>query len=1007
MTHATSRLSCSLVALCLSGLLACGGGGNANPSTALGTGSGSPTGTGTGTGIGTGTANGAYTLPPTLTGHVKTAVTTGNALVCATADELIDATLATIDYQRTAFDAVITQLYNLNSNGTAKTDGTSLTALSWDPRHDTALLSATFGVNTEVIVTNETTAGVAAGAKGLAIAGQTASKSRYLVMGTNPFRTDVNRNNASVVNAQMDQFMVNGIQWLTGKAKGEALKVAILQMDESTWFADESATRTWLTAKLGANVTFNTAGLYDGANSGNILRDGADLVIVSQAYDAAKEDPKQITAGLKALMDAGKPVLYVNLDGGPNALGTQLYNLFQVQYSGDNYWSHLRATGLNGGSLLGRLGTDMVSIREMLTRLKSGTYDFTLANHTSTPELSAVYATQFQNGANAVRGMVGSYDASRVDIFKTDGKEVAKLLTLIGDRLRQDIVYPMSADKTSPREFLRAYYADHSVYNFRAINPAQKDLGTFSTKDLSKVTPISKTVSMTSCVPFKAAGVYALPGKPMKVSRLDAGSVTVRVSINSIRSGSTHEWDPNGYTRPKYLWSNAITLNPGEAVTLTNPYGGPVQVSFSTNDVPVELQFENVGQHAYWGSAADDDSFAQALATAEFDWAELSAGAFVIHSKLDRFKNTTMRGTLWSTPQTVATATMQYAHNHTHVLAGFRGEGIVEVPEVHGWAASKGFTVATFSSMQHMNADQATCGGGCSGNPYDTWGAFQVIEHGNLHEIGHGLQSGRMLFSTGTVQQGGHGATNFYSTYARQLFYENTGLHDAGDGSRGGIGLMSTPSATPDALFKALVGCASSPDPGAAMELVMQNALSGATPDPNDHNFDPDAATTASLATQSYDYNYTVFYQMQMQAVKRGKLAIGHHLIPRLHILERNYNAALKDAATWDAAKASLGFGTLSYDQAKALPTNDWLVIATSWAVGLDFRNLLDMMGCRFGATASAQVAAFNFASTGKEYMLANNGSAANFKNSRAFTEYGSAIQIKTVIISPTATWPW
>lgn len=218
---------------------------------------------------------------------------------------------------------------------------------------------------------------------------------------------------------------------------------------------------------------------------------------------------------------------------------------------------------------------------------------------------------------------------------------------------------------------------------------------------------------------------------------------------------------------------------------------------------------------------------------------------------------------------------------------------------------------------------------------------------------------------------------------------------------------MGTQPTTPTAIFKALVGCASAPDPGEAMELVMQNALSGATPDPNDHNFDPDPATLSSLATQSYDYNYRVFDQLSFQAVKRSKLAAGMHLIARLHILERNYNAALKDVATWEATKGNLGFGTLSFDQAKALKNNDWIVIAASWAVGLDYRSLLDMMGCRFSAEASAQVASFGFPSTGREYITANNYNGAWFKDSRVFGEFGSAVQIKTTVISPTAIWPW
>ena len=97
------------------------------------------------------------------------------------------------------------------------------------------------------------------------------SGSRYLAMGSNPFRTGIS--------GQMDQFMLNAIGWLTGKAAGAPFKVALVQLDEGYWFPDESKTRAWLTAKYGAAVTTNAANAYDGANLGRILTDGADLVI--------------------------------------------------------------------------------------------------------------------------------------------------------------------------------------------------------------------------------------------------------------------------------------------------------------------------------------------------------------------------------------------------------------------------------------------------------------------------------------------------------------------------------------------------------------------------------------------------------------------------------------------------------------------------------------------------------------------------------------------------------
>ena len=121
-----------------------------------------------------------------LNAKVQTALTTGNALTGATADDFLEATLATVEAQRTKFDPLLARLYNLNPDGTAKADGSSLTAVSWDPRHDCALLAGSFGENVELITTNQTATGAPAPAKAIAVAGETEGKARTWCWGPTP-----------------------------------------------------------------------------------------------------------------------------------------------------------------------------------------------------------------------------------------------------------------------------------------------------------------------------------------------------------------------------------------------------------------------------------------------------------------------------------------------------------------------------------------------------------------------------------------------------------------------------------------------------------------------------------------------------------------------------------------------------------------------------------------------------------------------------------------------------
>jgi len=916
---------------------------------------------------------GVVNLPSGLPPAVVTAVTTGNALNGTTVDDLLSATLATIEHQRTSANPIINQLFNLNADGTAKADGSSLTALTWDPTHDATLLGATFGTNTEVLVSNVDNKGAAAPAKGLAVVGT--RPSRYLVLGSNPFRTN-GINNANTANVQMNQFLANAIQWLTGKPSGTSLKVALAQLDESYWFKDETTTRAWLTARYGSNVTFNAANAYDGTNLGKILTDGADLVIVSQQLDAGQE-ATQVRDGIKALMDAGIPVLYVQLDGGINPLGTLLYNLFQVQYLGDNYWTNYAISGLNGASLSGRLSQDMSDIREMLTRLKSGTYDFSLATcQTSATELAA-YKAQFQKGASAVKSMMNSFDASRRDLFTGTGLEVPKLLALLGDRIRQDIVYPYKTASSSPKDFLRAYYADHAVYNVRQLNPAQKDLGTFSRSSFNSVVPTSRTVSITSRPSFRGTGAYALPGRTVKVTRLDSGAVNTSIFVNTLRSGSTHEWDDTsygGYSRPKFLWSASIPVKPGETVYFTSPYGGPLQVSFDQKDVPVRFLFENVSEHPYWNGPEDDGTFASKLNEGTHDWVEVATDGFEMHSKLDRFKTGTLADSHWNTPRTLAAATQRYTYNYSHILAGFQGDGIDKDPEVHGWAVGKGLLVPTTDVVKHMNADVPTCGWGCSGNPYDAGWAFTPIGHGDVHELGHSLQSGRWQLKHGTYTYPNHAGTNFYAYYVQSRAWDDMGALDSG---QHGMPFK--------AIFQQLQAGYKAGDRVGSFSTTNETYF---------------ASILSAGGDAGIDNTYTFYTQFFMQVRQKGLISNGWHVLGRVHMIDRCFRAALKDQATWDAQKATFGFDQVAFADAQTMSNNDFMAIALSFAGGLDLRDYMGMWGFRVSASADAQIASFKLPAAERVFFAVN---TMDWVKGALTTKVGT---YQKLTIDGTTAWP-
>jgi hypothetical protein len=477
------------------------------------------------------------------------------------------------------------------------------------------------------------------------------------------------------------------------------------------------------------------------------------------------------------------------------------------------------------------------------------------------------------------------------------------------------------------------------------VNPAQKDLGSFSRTDFSTLTPVTRTVTLVSRPSFQATGAYALPGKTVRVTRLDSGAVKTALFVNSLRSGSTHEWEDSnfgGYGRPKFLQSTAMPLATGSTIYFTSPYGGPIQVSFDGKDIPVQLRFENVGEHAYWGGSADDASFAAKVVANAFDWTEVVTDGFEMHSKLDRFKTQTLADPHWNTPGLLSAAVMRYTHSFTRSLAGYQGPGVVQEPEIYGWAVGKGLPVPTSDKVLHMNADQATCGWGCSGNPYDAGWAFSPIGHGDLHELGHSLQLQRFQLTYGTRTYPNHAGTNFYSYYSQSRFFDDTGAHPDCQGM---------PFKT---IFNQLQAAYRGGDRGGTFSTTMEGYF----------------ANAMAAGGDSGIYNsYALFTQVMMMARSKGTLTNGHHMMGRIHAVDRAFTHAIASQAAWDAGKAAFGFGQIAFAEAQAMSNNDFMAIAMCYTTGLDYRDYLAMWGLKLGTAASTQIGSYGLPVVERAYF--------------------------------------
>ncbi len=588
----------------------------------------------------------------------------------------------------------------------------------------------------------------------------------------------------------------------------------------------------------------------------------------------------------------------------------------------------LKIINATGGT---ELTGDIEPIKVMLSHLQSGSYSFTLTNSkldfggNNDPR----YKKEFKAGAESVQKMMRRLDESKRNIFREQGLKLEKLLVLLGDHYRQKVKYPMHKETTDIMVFLHALYADFSVYNFRELNLAQPDLGNFSRSDFSHITPTTKTINLQSKPDFRAAGVYALPGQTVRITRLDNSNATPTVYMSSVRSFTTHVWSERvkylSYNRPKFVKTHPVPINKGETISITSPYGGPIQIGFDTNGQAVSLKFENIGEHAFWNGAEDTLDFNQKLAANDFDWAELVTPNFEVHSKVKKMKES-LRHEVFFGPEQLAKGAETYIHNYAHILAGYKGPGIDVEPEIHGFAKRKGFEIELLDKVKHMNADQQGCGSGCSGNPYDTTWKFNPVYHGDLHEFGHGLEKGRFkIDKTWNV----HSTTNFYAYYSKSRYKKNTGnRHEC----------FSKPF---EELFNALQRAAKTNKPE---EEIKKNRL-----------------------FKEWNYGTTIYIQMMMIAQAENKLQNGWFLLPRLHIVEREYRKAAANKNSWLARRDSLGFGHYSFKEAelggwwekpgKFFAHSDWVAIALGTATELDFSDYMKMWGHPVSARAASQLA--------------------------------------------------
>ncbi len=789
------------------------------------------------------------------------------------------------------------------------------TGLSWQLPADAVRLQTRFGRSAPALLTDAGAEGESEQAVFAAISGDDGQ--RQLVMGVNPMiASDDN------INAAVNKWQRSSLAWLAQRDVADAspLTIALAHLPQT----EEQAMREWLLTYF-PESEFSALGACDGVNLLGCLTTEVDVLILGQ--QGQPEQREGLMLALDAVQQQGIGVLYWQR-GAPNDIGRAVLEALQVDYLGNNGAGYV-LDDLNMAPYIGKLPAPEADMQRTVKTLLDGDsqFDFSLCEDGDCRNVAGFYA-QFWQGAQALQQQLRELDADNTALFDGQVSGWLPWLVLAGDAARQQVRYPMDRLNTPTPEFLRAMFADVSVYYSRSSAPAAPDLGNFSRTDFSHITPVNQSIETRSRPPFRSTGVYVLPGQTVTVRRYDGSAADVTVFINSVRDSATRWWQGrNEYNRPKYLRSVAVRLPAGETVQLTSPYGGPLQLGFSDNNSPVRVLVENVGLHPYWNGTDDSTAFFGDLAADDYDWAELATPYFEIHAKRDKLQASVED---WAvTPQALATDTQRYLDQLPHMLAGFQGEGIDEVLEISNFALQYDLDLTPRQHVQHMNADQASCGWGCPGNPYDTDGRPSPTGHGDLHQLGRNLTRPLFRFDG----WGEYSATNLYSYFSKYRHYVETD---------------KTPQchALPfRQWFDAIVVAQQSDD---AMASIQQ------------HDY------------RRWTHGAAVYLQLMMAAQMQGALQDGWMLLPRLHLLERRFSEAMASNSSWLAQREALGFTSIPWSLAQDMGANDWLVVAMSQALARDVRPFLAMYGIKASDMIQPRVDALTLPPLERQFYVAD-----------------------------------
>lgn len=680
-----------------------------------------------------------------------------------------------------------------------------------------------------------------------------------------------------------------------------------------------------------------------------------------------------------------------------------------------------------------------------------------------------LFRSKLLDGAEDLRAALAALDGRAEDLFVSDGYQALRGVVALGDAIRAgapgvaSLRYPIDWRGDAPG-FARSVFADSTVHLSHPGNRAQRDLGTFACPratvltapcmpyDPQTVAVSDATVSATFLAgdEWTATGRYALAGRPFRMRRTDTTAARLYARVGFAREGTTRAFSAGTggtlYDRPQYLVTPWVLVPRDADVQLSSPLGGPIYLrlegSATAAGMPASVTTQGTAQHAALLEATPTASaaFVREVMSNPLPHVDMRLTGFEVHLRRDKFLNT-VTGATNIADRAVGSYTVRYDGDAARVVDHFQNHYVGPEYGLAGFAAPGSTLTATLSAdeqavctslgwactdamahrrstIQHANYDEyANCGSGCSGNPFDADWSIIPLGWGESHELGHNLQINALNVHwmapadrnnwTRWQNRAGENSNNVFPYHTLWRFIRRVQA-DATE-VRDGHMNFKTLFAASQSERASLVSTVS----GVRRRVIFDercNVLADA--DPAETDLLPDAiwGDPAYAADNGVRMAFYVGLPIRFHGrmVRGRRLTDGWDIFPLLYAQARLLGAAARDATTWNAARASLGFDQFPFDghatyggrNVGQIPGNDFLVVALSFLSGADFRPYFRDHGVRVSDLASSQVQAHI---TAGRVTGTIGGSAVVLETDLAPLDMAAT---PTVALDGTATWP-